>query len=108
MEVYNPNLKANTYRSTLLQSGSGAIDRYIYDQRGEGLGSFFGNLLKSAIPLFGSAIKGAARVAAPHAKRAAQEIFTAGSKRAINHISGDITKKIIQPKSKSRKKRRRI
>ena len=37
------------------------IDRYIYSQSGEGLGSFFGNLVKKAIPILGKAIKGAAR-----------------------------------------------
>ena len=40
------------------------IDRYIYSQSGEGLGSFFGNLVKKAIPILGKAIKGAAKGAA--------------------------------------------
>ena len=47
------------------------IDRYIYSQSGEGLGSFFGKLAKKAIPILGKAIKGAAKAAVPHLKDAA-------------------------------------
>ena len=54
------------------QKGDGDdIDRYIYSQSGEGLGSFFGNLVKKAIPILGKAIKGAAKAAVPHLKDAA-------------------------------------
>ena len=39
------------------QKGNGDMDRYIY-QDGQGLGSFFGSLMKRALPLLGnSAIK---------------------------------------------------
>ena len=37
------------------------IDRYIYSPTREGLGSFFENLAKKAIPFFGKTIKGAAK-----------------------------------------------
>ena len=49
------------------QNGFGDdIDRYIYSQSGEGLGSFFGKMVKTAIPLFTKAIKGTAKAVAPH------------------------------------------
>ena len=47
------------------------IDRYIYSQSGEKLGSFFGKLAKKAIPILGKAIKGAAKAAVPHLQDAA-------------------------------------
>ena len=105
MEVFNPNsLNANKFRSVINQSGRGAtIDRYIYNQSGEGIASFFGNLIRSAIPLFGSAIKGATAVAAPHIKSAAKDLVTAGSKRVIEHISGNVVNKTKVPKLKRRR-----
>ena len=106
MEIFNPNkLNVNTFRSVISQNGRGAgIDRYIYNQSGEGIASFFGNLVKSAIPLFGSAIKGAAAVATPHIKSAAKDLITAGSKRVIEHISGDTVRKTKVPKRKRRRR----
>ena len=93
MEIFNPNhMRLTTYRSVINQSGNGTdMDRYIYsNQAGEGIGSFFGNLARYAIPLLLSAIKGAAKVVKPHLKRAATDIITTGTKRAVDKISGDI------------------
>ena len=53
MEVFNPdNQTFNTQCSAIIQSGAGVMDQYIYSQDGEGIASFFGNLFRSAIPLF--------------------------------------------------------
>ena len=90
MEIFNPsNLNGPLYRSAINQSGKGAeIDRYIYsNQSGEGIGSFFGNLFRTAIPIIGQAIKGASKIAKPHLKNAAKEILATGAKRAIDKIS---------------------
>ena len=109
MEVFNPNqMKLASYRSAINQSGSGAVmDRYIYsNQTGEGIGSFFGNLARIAMPLLGNAIKGATRIAKPHLKRAAADIVNTGSKRAIDKLAGDIIHKTHYPKSKKRGKAR--
>ena len=57
MEVFQPTrLDTAGYRSVINQSGHGMdMDRYIYsNQSGEGIGSFFGNLLRTAIPLIGA------------------------------------------------------
>ena len=56
MEVYNPSkLNAAAYTTVFNQTGHGRVsmDRYVYDQSGEGLGAVLGNLLKFAIPLAG-------------------------------------------------------
>ena len=87
MEIYKPTQHIN-YRS-IIQHGSGNIDRYIYTQDGEGIGSFFGNLFKSSIPVLTQAIKGTAKIAKPHLKRAAADIVTAGSKRVLERLSRD-------------------
>ena len=60
------------------------IDRYIYSQSGEGLGSFFGNLVKKAIPILGKAIKGAAKGAAKAALPHLQDAAIAGSTNLLN------------------------
>ena len=106
MEVFNPSrLNTAIYRSN--QSGSGlTMDRYIYNQSGEGIASFFGNLVKMAIPFLGSAIKGIAKTAKPHLQSVAKDIISTGAKRAIDKLSGDIIHKVHSPKRSS--KRRRI
>ena len=91
MESFNPDLHLQSY--DIFQEGSGDIDRYIY-QHGEGLGSFFGNLFKKAVPLLGKAIKGAAKVAKPHIANAGKEILKEGTKRGIEEISKLSTNKI--------------
>ena len=116
MEVFNPTrLDASMYRSVINQSGYGVeMDRYIYSgQTGEGIGSFFGNLLRTAVPLIGRSIKGAAAIAKPHLKNAVKDILATGSKRAIDKLSGDIVHKVHSPKkvrkrtSKQASKRRK-
>ena len=109
MEVFNPdNQTFESCCSAMIQSGGGAMDQYIYSQDGEGIASFFGNLFRSAIPLFGKAIKGAVQVAKPHLQRAATDIVTTGSKRALDQIAGDIKRKIPNSQPIQRRKRRRV
>ena len=108
MEIYNPTARdLSAYRQTILQHGSG-YDRdgyYFYSQEGEGIGSFFGNLFKSAVPILGRAIKGTVAISKPHLKKAASEVVAAGSKRLLNKISGDIVKSVEKPKKKRRRRR---
>ena len=94
MENYNDSkLKTSAHRS-ITQSGKGLeMDRYIYSQQGEGIGSFFGNLFKSAQPMLGKAIKGAAKVVARHLKVAGEDLVKAGVKRINNKISHQPHKK---------------
>ena len=110
MEVFQPTrLDAAGYRSVINQSGHGMeMDRYIYsNQSGEGIGSFFGNLLRTAIPLIGRTIKGAATIAKPHIKNAVKDIVATGSKRAIDKLSGDIVHRVHSPKRPSKKTSKR-
>ncbi len=110
MEVFNPNrLDTSMLRSVINQSGHGLeMDRYIYSgQTGEGIGSFFGNLLRSAIPIIGRAIKGASAIAKPHLKNAVKDIVATGSKRAIDKLSGDIVHKVHTPKRASKRRKTR-
>ena len=75
------------------------IDRYIYSQSGEGLGSFFGNLVKKAIPILGKAIKGAAKGAAKAALPHLQDAAIAGSTNLLNSALAKV------PKQRGRGKR---
>ena len=68
------------------------IDRYIYSQSGEGLGSFFGNLVKKAIPILGKAIKGAAKGAAKAALPHLQDAAIAGSTNLLNSALAKVRK----------------
>ena len=61
MEVYIPSkVNASAYTSVFNQTGHGRVsmDRYVYDQSGEGIGAVLGNLLKFAIPLAGPIFTG--------------------------------------------------
>lgn len=110
MEVFNPDrVNQNYYRSAIIQSGRGSMDRYIFSQNGEGIASFFGNLFRSVAPVLGpilkQGIKGAANIVKPHLQHAASDLISTGSKRAIEAISADISKKISSPQ-KTRKRRK--
>ena len=72
------------------------IDRYIYSQSGEGLGSFFGKLAKKAIPILGKAIKGAAKAAVPHLQDAAVAGLSNVVDTAIDTVPSEIGKKVLQ------------
>ena len=105
MEIFNPtHLNAQIYRSTINQSGKGTeIDRYIYSQTGEGIGSFFGNLARTIVPFLSHSIKGAARIAKPYLREAAKDIVTAGAKRATDKLSSSIVHKKHTKTKKPRK-----
>ena len=90
----NFTLRRAAYHAVINQSGKGVdMDRYIYSMQGEGLGSFFGNILKTAVPLLGRAIKGAANIAKPHLKAAVKDLITTGTKRGIKKISASLVHK---------------
>jgi len=108
MEVFQPTrLDTAGYRSIINQSGHGMeMDRYIYsNQSGEGIASFFGNLLRTAVPLIGRTIKGAAAIAKPHLKNVAKDLIATGSKRAIDKLSGDIVHRVHSPKRTSKRRK---
>ena len=90
MERYVVDNKRERMFRKFFQMG-GEMDGYIYTQEGEGIGSFFGNLLK----------KGAAHIAAPHLKEAATELAGEATKSIIHRINN---KK--RPESNPRKRRR--
>ena len=108
MEVYNPSSNLRNYQRIIMQHGKGrdADGYYYYSQDGESLGSFFGSLFKSALPVLGRSLNSAARIAAPHFKKAATEVVTAGSKHITDKLSGRIVNNLEKPK-KSRKRRRK-
>ena len=72
------------------------IDRYIYSQSGEGLGSFFGKLAKKAIPILGKAIKGAAKAAVPHLQDAAVASASNFIDSAIDTVPSEVGKQALQ------------
>ena len=88
METFNAEKLKSVAHEAVSQSGKGVdIDRYIYSMQGEGLASIFGSLVKSAIPMLGKAIKGAARIAKPHVIAGGKDLLAAGTKRGIEEIN---------------------
>ena len=103
MELITPSANdIRAYRKTFMQHGAGydADGYYVYSQQGEGIGSFFGNLFRSAIPVITSGIKGIGSTLKPHIKKAAGDLVAEGSKRLL--------KKIDEDRPKKRKRRRRL
>ena len=91
------------YRSAFGQYGGGYMDLYIYsNQHGEGLGSFFGKLARTTIPILTKAIKASSRIASPHIKRAASDIVSAGAKTALQRLSNKTVHKAHSRKRKWR------
>ena len=79
---------------------------FTYIRLGRACQVFFGGLLKSTLPFLSSSIKGLGRISAPHIKNAGKDLVAAGSKRLIEKLSGDVVKKIDQPRTKKRKRRK--
>ena len=99
MEIYNPNQLKYSASKTILQDGYGMeMDRYIYSMRGEGLGSFFGNIFRGAIPVLGKAIKGAVKIAKPHIIAASKDLITTGAKKGVQELSKHSNKKRLSTK----------
>ena len=80
MERYILNNRSEQIFRRFFQMG-GDMDGYIYSQEGEGIGSFFGNLIRRVIPLATKAIKGIASAAKPHLQNAAKDIVGQASKK---------------------------
>ena len=100
MERYVVDRRRERMFRNFFQMG-GEMDGYIYTQEGEGIGSFFGNLLKKVLPLATKAIKGAAHIAAPHLKEAATELAGEASKSLIRTINNN-TERQYNPRKRRR------
>ena len=88
METYNPStLKSKAYSSIIQNGAGGEMDRYVYNQHGEGLSSFFGSVMKNAIPFLGKAIKGGLKIAKPHITAAGKDLIVAGAKQGVRALS---------------------
>ena len=110
MEIFkSDDLKRKAYRSVFVQKGGNLeMDRYIYGMQGEGLGNFFGTLMKQAIPLISGTIKGIAKTAKPIAVAAGKEIITTGVKRGAETLTkrlGNKNQKIVHRPHKKVKRR---
>lgn len=110
METFKADdLKRKAYRSVIVQKGgSYEMDRYIYGMQGEGLGNFFGNLMKQAIPLIGSAIKGTVKASKPIAVAAGKELLATRVKRGIETLTkrGKTQKVVHKPHKKLKRLRK--
>ena len=104
MENFNArDLNSKLYRSVIVQKGGALeMDRYIFNMGGEGLGNYFGTLLKQAIPLLGSAAIKGTKTLKPIVTAAGKELITTGAKRGAKVITKHITH---SPKSKNKKRR---
>ena len=99
METFNESKLKGAANIAISQSGKGMdMDRYIYSMQGEGLGSFFGNLAKTAVPMLSKAIKGAVKVAKPHAIAAGKELVAAGTKRGVKALNKKLAHEPHKPK----------
>ena len=102
MEIYTPSEESiAAYRDAIIQDGSGLdMDRYIYSQNGEGIGSFLGNIFRFVSPILGKAIKGTVNIAKPHLKRAATDVLTSGGKHILQKLSRENSDNSTPPPQK--------
>ena len=91
METYRlSNKSVQHFRTTFSQNGKGLdIDRYIYNQQGAGLGSFFANLFRKALPIAKAAINTAATVAKPHLQQFGKDLVQEGT-RVVGKRLGEV------------------
>ena len=84
METYRlTNASIKHFRTLFNQNGNGYhIDRYIYNQGGLGIGSFFAKLFHRVLPVAKSALKGVIKTATPYVKSLGQDIANQGLEQA--------------------------
>ena len=76
------------YSRVIMQHGAGldSDGYYVYNQNGEGIGSFLASLFRGALPILSSAIKGATSAAAPHIKTGFKRAAAAGAEDLFDRI----------------------
>ena len=93
METFIPSTLRSKAYPVIVQNGTGSeMDRYIYSQSGEGLSSFFGSLMKNAVPVLGKFIKGGWNLSKPHITAAGKELISAGAKRGVEALTKTVSK----------------
>ena len=105
MEPYVFNAAAAKHYKNILSGGG--IDRYIYSsQDGNGLGGFFGPILKAIIPIaktIGSTLLGLAK---PAAKAAAREGIKGMATAGLTSLAGKTIESVNRKRSSSKSSKR--
>ena len=103
METYRvSNKSVQHYTTVFSQNGKGLdIDRYVYNQQGAGIGSFFAKLFRTVLPVAKTAIKTVANIAKPHLENIGEELVKEGT-RVVTKQIGNISNKSLN-KIKKRK-----
>lgn len=85
MEIYRTSdASVKRFKNLFNQNGgSFDLDRYIYHQKGNGLGGFFARLFHKVLPI----IKGAAKIATPHAKGFLSDLGKEGINQGIKGLT---------------------
>ena len=108
-ELFIPDQDTYNGLKKVIQSGGGFDEMgYIYNiQKGSGLGSFFKNLLKIALPVTKRLLTKGVTIAKPHLQRIAQEGIAAATDASINSIknySQRAQRKVVSKRTKSKRK----
>ena len=112
MEIYVFNAKAAKHYKNILSGGD--IDRYIYNaQDGNGIGSFFGPILKAVVPIAKSIGNSLFGIAKPAAKAAARESIKGMASAGLTSLADKTVesvkrKRLASRKSRSSKKSKRV
>ena len=100
METYRVSSKSvQHYKTVFSQNGNGLdIDRYIYNQQGAGIGSFFAKLFRSVLPVAKTVVNTVGRIAKPHLQEIGTQLVREGTRVAGNKIEelGKATTKRIK------------
>lgn len=108
METYIYDASAaKRYRSILFQNGgSPPIDRYIFNaQDGDGIGSFFGSLFKSIVPIAKSVGRTFIKSSIPVAKTVGREAIKGAAEYGLSQLADKaISRKRKRRTSKKRQK----
>ena len=91
MEIYNQTAQSqDLYINAINQNGNGfSMDRYVYgrNMEGAGIGSFFGKILKTVIPMAKQGINTAYKIAKPHLQNFGEDVLSSVQKEATKQIN---------------------
>ena len=108
VEYHPENL--NRFRHVISQSGRGlTIDRYVYNQGGHGIGSFFSKLFSMAAPVARNVVKQAINtgtsILKPHVKNIGKQALAVGTQIAsdkVEELSSKIQSNLARAGSRKR------
>ena len=107
LENYNPK-DYTRFKQIIDQSGGRlGVDRYIYNQSGHGIGTFFSKLFRTIAPVAGKVLRKSVKTLQPHLKKIGKQALAVGGEIVsdeLNKVSNKIQNNLQKTRPGKRKR----